>query len=99
MDFPGNVRELSSLMERTVVLSTEEKIDAAAIYEAKKEEFPSSPDAASTHIPDAPPSEADGREAILEALRQTDGQKDKAAALLGISRATLWRRMKKLGME
>ncbi len=38
----------------------------------------------------------DERLAILDALRATDGNKNKAADLLKISRATLWRKMKAL---
>lgn len=38
------------------------------------------------------------RREISEALEATAGHKAQAAARLGISRVTLWKRMKKLGM-
>ena len=53
-------------------------------------------------VRDAPPaprravSEGDEREQILEALRWADGHREKAAARLGVSRVTLWKRMKRL---
>ena len=39
------------------------------------------------------------RESILEALEQCSGNRQKAAALLNMSRTTLWRRMKKYGIQ
>jgi two-component system response regulator HydG len=38
------------------------------------------------------------RETILEALRWADGNRERASARLGISRVTLWKRMKKLAI-
>ena len=35
---------------------------------------------------------------LLDALRQTDGERKMTAELLGISTATLWRKMKKYGL-
>ena len=34
------------------------------------------------------------KEAILEALKKTNGNKTEAAKILGISRVTLWKRLK-----
>ena len=39
------------------------------------------------------------REDIMNALRETRGSRQKAAAVLGISTATLWRKMKKYGLQ
>ena len=36
------------------------------------------------------------REAILEAMRQCGNNRNKAAALLGMHRSTLWRKLKNL---
>ena len=35
----------------------------------------------------------------MDALRQTQGNQSQAAALLGISRVTVWHRMKKYGID
>ncbi|MGB8991176.1 MAG: helix-turn-helix domain-containing protein [Desulfobaccales bacterium] len=37
--------------------------------------------------------------ALLHALRQVGGNQSQAAALLGVSRVTVWRRMKKYGID
>jgi len=36
---------------------------------------------------------------ILRALERTDGQIARAAALLGVSRTTLWEKMRRLGLS
>ncbi len=52
------------------------------------------------NIPD-PRTEADprGRRYLQEVLRSVGGQKQRAAEILGISRKTLWKKMKLLGLE
>ncbi len=104
MDFPGNVRELSSLMERTVILTEGDSIGPNDINNAKREEFPvyepeTVPDRIQRGRPAVKRAETEERERILQALEEAGGQKEAAAELLGISRATLWRKMKKMGLE
>ncbi|MCP4020294.1 MAG: sigma-54-dependent Fis family transcriptional regulator, partial [Desulfobacteraceae bacterium] len=38
------------------------------------------------------------KEALLEALKKSDGNQSKAAKILGVSRVTVWKRMKKYGI-
>ncbi len=54
--------------------------------------------------PTAPPpagavSDDDEKTALIKALRQTGGNQSKAAALLGVTRVTVWHRMKKHGID
>jgi transcriptional regulator of acetoin/glycerol metabolism len=39
------------------------------------------------------------RDAIVRALRQVQGNRERAAELLGLSPTTLWRKMKRLQLE
>jgi transcriptional regulator of acetoin/glycerol metabolism len=44
-------------------------------------------------------AEATEKEALMAALRQTGGNQSKAARLLGVSRVTVWNRMKRHGID
>lgn len=84
--WPGNVRELRNAIERALVLRGEEEIRA--------------PDLALQ--PSAPTlTESRGeveKDRILQALRQSHGNRDAAARLLGISVRTLYYRLNRFGM-
>lgn len=91
-EWPGNVRELANFVERLVVFADEDRIDRAAVARELHRE----PKRART----APPAETLGmrrdeaeREAILDALARADGNRTKAARLLGISRRTLYNKL------
>ncbi len=81
--WPGNVRELANVVQRAVLLSTEEAVDIEDIG------------GIITHKP-AARCEATGhsiadmeRELILATLRETRGNKTEAAAILGVTARTL----------
>jgi DNA-binding NtrC family response regulator len=84
-DFPGNIRELSNILERALILSADGKIDAdgfpAALHNAAptKEKWPNLADIEERHI--------------KETLKFTKGNKSKAAKLLGISRKNLYEKL------
>ncbi|MBP7830305.1 MAG: sigma-54-dependent Fis family transcriptional regulator [Kiritimatiellae bacterium] len=90
-DWPGNIRELRNVLERAWLLS--------GGGELKPEHFPG------LRYPDGGrPALAAGsldlnraeKEKIREALRRYDGNVERAAEALGLSRATLYRRLKSL---
>lgn len=102
-DFPGNVRELENLIEHGFVLCHEGLIDVkhlpedmqqmANIREIKEEKTEAKGAKSGFHLAQA---EA---EAILAALRAANGHVGRVAKVLGISRSTLWRKMKKHGID
>lgn len=97
MDYswPGNVRELKSALEYSFVVSDSDLI--------QPEHLPDSlsgskvPDAA---VPDhVVPFERDQKQELIEALRQSKGNKSQAARNLGINRVTVLNRMRKYGID
>ncbi len=93
-DWPGNVRELRNRVERAVALARGPWIAAADL-------FPDL-DIVEIEATDLPPlatvRDAAERRHIVAALERTGGQIKKAADLLGVSRTTLWEKMRKLGL-
>jgi DNA-binding NtrC family response regulator len=93
--WPGNVRELRNRLERASGLAAgASQIPAYAIFpEQALLEQPGKRVASLAEV-----RERAERLHIEDAIRQTDGEIAKAAALLGISRTTLWDKMRKLGI-
>lgn len=89
--WPGNLRELNNVVKRAVLLARGRQITAAELQQAmgpvRQNAVPTLHD------------EADERQRIEEALRQTGGNKAKAARLLGIDRKTIYNKMEKWGMS
>ncbi|HVR87039.1 MAG TPA: sigma 54-interacting transcriptional regulator [Planctomycetota bacterium] len=93
MDYPwpGNVRELRNAMEHAFVTVSGDTI--------RLTDFPSilrSPSPVGIRTPEAPPDPE--RLRIQDALKKTNGHRGKAAELLGCSRVTLWKNMRRLGL-
>ncbi len=89
--FPGNVRELENLLERAYALGAREQITLADLPALSAGTPTVAPSGELPRLADAE------RELILRALRQYDNDKDRAARALGISRRTLYRRLKSYG--
>jgi formate hydrogenlyase transcriptional activator len=92
-EWPGNIRELQNVIERSVILSPG-RVLQIALPETAKSSFPS------LRTPRF--EESAERERILGALRESDGKvsgPNGAAARLGLRRTTLQSRMKKLHIE
>ena len=99
--WPGNVRELRTAMEHGVIMSNAEKIEArhlpAFMLEPSQPRISSNGEQSPEEKSLAPSAELNlhtlEAETIQRALRETDGNKTKAASLLGISRRTLQRKL------
>lgn len=105
--WPGNVRELRNAMERAVVLAAGNSIEPEVLPEEirdRREPSAVSVDpqpslaSVSTQSPIVPLKELE-RKAINEALSQLGNNASRAAKHLGISKATLFRKLKKYGFS
>jgi PAS domain S-box-containing protein len=102
-DFPGNVRELENAVEHAFVICGGNVIrleDLPPHIRGERLEplspLTDAPDPAST--PARPLHEAEAA-AIRDALERHDHGRNRAASELGISRSTLWRKMKRYGID
>ncbi|MGV8057994.1 MAG: sigma 54-interacting transcriptional regulator [Smithellaceae bacterium] len=96
--WPGNIRELSNVIERAVI-SESSKIKFPELGDKEIKEMPVQIRHENTKLKKNTSAE---RNIILEALEKTKGKvggKDGAAALLGITRSALIHRMKKLEIK
>ena len=86
--WPGNIRELERVMEYAFVFVKGPVITRAHLPELEdgQETAPS--------VPAPSPLGGDERQALVQALAKTGGRRGEAARLLGISRSSLWRKMK-----
>ena len=94
--WPGNVRELRNLIERTVILHPQAKIDARHIpLQARK---PAAEKTSERYGSLQEVREAAEREYILKKLEDAGGNVSRAAELLGLERSNLYRKMRSLGI-
>jgi DNA-binding NtrC family response regulator len=100
-DWPGNVRELRNTIERAILLeSTDLILPEHLPREILEGRRPGTSTLSSSQPKRMPISlkEAEQR-AIVEALAWTEGNKSKAARILGITRQTLRNKLKAFGLE
>jgi PAS domain S-box-containing protein len=96
-DFPGNVRELENVIEYGFVLCREQYIGTKHLPENLQPRGPLA--AARTAAVPASPLRRAEADTIRDVIISTDGNIGRAAKNLGISRTTLWRKMKKYGIS
>ena len=101
--WPGNVRELANLVERAAVVAASVGWPggwAAALQQLDRTSGAATPvlTGASTTA-DADGAEPPGRAGLLDLLERHRWRRAAAARELGISRVTLWRRMRRAGLS
>jgi DNA-binding NtrC family response regulator len=95
-DFPGNVRELENIIERGIALASGHSIEVAHLpedlrelsirtFRKKEGKFPS--------------LEEQEKSYINWVLKEVGGNRTVAAQILRIDRVSLWRKLKKYGLE
>jgi DNA-binding NtrC family response regulator len=100
--WPGNVRELKNVVERTVLFCrgsqiTVEELPGSLRRTVPEPRAPRGPEAEVVSLTEA--AHRAEIEAIRAALAASQGHRMAAAQLLGISRKTLWEKMKHYGMS
>ena len=95
--WPGNIRELSNVLERALMAMHGDQIEVADLPFTPRESPPSIPETGNIRFRDV---QADAeKSALLAALRSTGYNKARAAALLGIHRTLLYKKMRKYGLS
>ena len=88
--WPGNLRELNNVVKRAVLLTRGNKITTTELTQAMGQIR--TDNVLQLHDEDTE------RQRIITALQQTNGNKAKAARLLGIDRKTIYNKIEKLGI-
>jgi DNA-binding NtrC family response regulator len=96
-DWPGNVRELENTIERAALLCKGSEIEAADFPERVRSQKTEQVAVVSDAEPANPTLESIEKAYIHFVMSQTDGNKAKAAKILGIDNSTLYRRLERYG--
>jgi len=97
--WPGNVRELSHAIERAVLMAASDVLDASSL---NLDSGAVAVGAGAMAMPSGNRQvtvEESEKQLVRQALEKTAGNIQRAAALLGLSRPALYRRMEKYGIE
>jgi two-component system response regulator HydG len=97
--WPGNVRELRNAIESMIVLSKDDVLDVDDVpdYITAKRSAATDPDGGDGESSGVN-LETSEKELIRQALAISQGNREKAAQLLGIGERTLYRKIKRFGL-
>ncbi|KAA6337791.1 hypothetical protein EZS27_014151 [termite gut metagenome] len=96
LPYPGNIRELKNLVERTILISGKPFLEASD-FESQYRQM-DKPSTSTAPLSGMTLDEIE-RQTIQQALEKHKGNLSQVAASLGISRAALYRRLEKYNME
>ena len=103
-DWPGNIRELRNVIRTALAICDGGVVRLRDLPSEVRSLAPSGPAAAEADSDSAysgralSPIEAAERQALVKAIRDTDGNMARAATLLQVSRSTLYRRCRRLAI-
>lgn len=96
--WPGNVRELEHMVERAIIMTDDPVLQAEDFFFATGHTLSSDAAAGSTMLFDSFNLEEVEKTVIRKAIERHGGNISKAATELGLTRASLYRRMDKYGL-
>ncbi|HND55461.1 MAG TPA: helix-turn-helix domain-containing protein, partial [Pirellulaceae bacterium] len=94
--WPGNVAQLRSVLEQSVLTAAHGRIAVVDLPPEIREITAPNRETPRRRGPSDPTAQ---REELVEALRTTNGNRAAAARLLGVSRVTMWKRLRKYGLK
>jgi len=100
--WPGNIRELQNAIERALIAAEGRNITPAHLgigeHGPLAAGIPSGPPIAAGFAPTTRPLVEVEKQAVVDALQRTKGNKTQAAAALGLSRGAFYRRLGRFGL-
>jgi DNA-binding NtrC family response regulator len=100
--WPGNIRQLRQTIERAVLVLDGDRLDVAdlrALAELESRDMRGSAGSGGLPTPGSMTLDEMEKAMIVECLRHYEGNVTRVAEALGLSRAALYRRMEKYGLE
>jgi DNA-binding NtrC family response regulator len=94
--WPGNVRELENTVERLVLFSRASVIEAGDLPAPLRARGPGLEEGLFTDLPSLDELE---RRYLMHVLKAVDGNRSRAAAVMGVDRRTLYRMAERFGLE
>ncbi|MHB8257147.1 MAG: sigma-54-dependent transcriptional regulator [Acidiferrobacterales bacterium] len=96
-EWPGNVRELENIIKRMIILTETEVVDVDVL----PPQLLKTPQGSGRALDYLVPQSLEEIEAyfIAKTLRETKGNRGLAAEILGIDKSTLWRKIKRYGLD
>jgi transcriptional regulator with PAS, ATPase and Fis domain len=96
-DWPGNIRQLENVLERSILLCQGRRLEAADIRLDPQRDPKPVPDG--FFLPDGMTLDEYEQAIVREALRRANGNKSQAARLLGLTRNALRYRLSQMGIQ
>lgn len=100
--WPGNARELKNVMSQSVLLSSSSRLELFGLPPEVPIRANSSGDVTEPgdyHSQMSAATEGVGRQLVISALRQSNGNKSAAARILGVTRKTLQRKISRFNID
>ena len=94
--WPGNVRELENTVERLVLFSRASVIEVGDLPQAIRSKAPGLEAGLFTDLPSLDELE---RRYLMHVLKAVEGNRSRAAAVMGVDRRTLYRMAERFGLE